>query len=104
MQQIDRVVEVVEEALKGNVVRFMGQRTRPSLDLPKATPLPPPRAPEPGPPADPAQRAGGDCAHQHGVPQLLHLLQDQARPGEALELRADSHRGAGQDGDPGGGV
>ena len=35
VQQIDRVVEVVEEALKGNVVRFMGQRTRPSLDLPK---------------------------------------------------------------------
>ena len=25
-QQIDRVVEVVEETLKGNVVRFLGQR------------------------------------------------------------------------------
>jgi len=35
VQQIDRVVEVVEEALKGNVVRLLGQRTTPSLDLPK---------------------------------------------------------------------
>ena len=34
-QQIDRVVEVVEQSLAGNAVRLLGQRTRPSLDLPK---------------------------------------------------------------------
>eukprot|EP00290_Baffinella_frigidus_P009993 CAMPEP_0180155862 /NCGR_PEP_ID=MMETSP0986-20121125/25153_1 /TAXON_ID=697907 /ORGANISM="non described non described, Strain CCMP2293" /LENGTH=590 /DNA_ID=CAMNT_0022104781 /DNA_START=101 /DNA_END=1870 /DNA_ORIENTATION=- len=34
-RQIHRVVEVVEEAAKGNVVRLLGQRVRPALDLPK---------------------------------------------------------------------
>ena len=33
--QIDRVVEVVEEALKGNVVRLLQKKKLPSLDLPK---------------------------------------------------------------------
>ncbi|PFH37384.1 radical SAM methylthiotransferase, MiaB/RimO family protein [Besnoitia besnoiti] len=32
---IDRIVEVVEEALKGNVVQLGGKRKLPSLDLPK---------------------------------------------------------------------
>mmetsp|Transcript_64990 Transcript_64990/g.160014 ORF Transcript_64990/g.160014 Transcript_64990/m.160014 type:complete len:700 (-) Transcript_64990:79-2178(-) len=35
VQQIHRVVEVVEEAVKGNTVRLLGQRQKPSLDLPK---------------------------------------------------------------------
>eukprot|EP00013_Stygamoeba_regulata_P003103 CAMPEP_0177637492 /NCGR_PEP_ID=MMETSP0447-20121125/4999_1 /TAXON_ID=0 /ORGANISM="Stygamoeba regulata, Strain BSH-02190019" /LENGTH=561 /DNA_ID=CAMNT_0019139421 /DNA_START=70 /DNA_END=1755 /DNA_ORIENTATION=- len=37
VQQIDRVVEVVEEALKGNTVRFLkkSKNNKPSLDLPK---------------------------------------------------------------------
>ncbi len=35
VQQIDRVVEVVQETLRGNTVRLMGRSTRPSLDLPK---------------------------------------------------------------------
>jgi threonylcarbamoyladenosine tRNA methylthiotransferase CDKAL1 len=34
-QQIDRIVDVVEQTLQGNVVRFMSQRKRPELDLPK---------------------------------------------------------------------
>jgi threonylcarbamoyladenosine tRNA methylthiotransferase CDKAL1 len=34
-RQIHRVVEVVEEAAKGNTVRLLGQRVRPALDLPK---------------------------------------------------------------------
>ncbi|GMH45846.1 hypothetical protein BSKO_13809 [Bryopsis sp. KO-2023] len=33
--QIDRVVEVVEETLKGNKVRLYGKKTLPRLDLPK---------------------------------------------------------------------
>ena len=33
--QIDRVVEVVEETLKGNSVRLLGRKALPSLDLPK---------------------------------------------------------------------
>merc|ERR1719174_371653 len=34
--QLDRVVEIVEEALQGNVVRLMdSRRGMPSLDLPK---------------------------------------------------------------------
>ena len=35
VQQIDRVVEVVEETLKGHEVRLLSRRTLPSLDLPK---------------------------------------------------------------------
>lgn len=35
VQQIDRVVEVVEETLKGNTVRLFGKNRLPSLDLPK---------------------------------------------------------------------
>ncbi|XP_042390029.1 threonylcarbamoyladenosine tRNA methylthiotransferase-like [Zingiber officinale] len=35
VQQIDRVVEVVEETLKGHEVRFLNRKTLPSLDLPK---------------------------------------------------------------------
>jgi threonylcarbamoyladenosine tRNA methylthiotransferase CDKAL1 len=35
VQQIDRIVEVVEQTLLGNTVRLMSQRTRPELDLPK---------------------------------------------------------------------
>ena len=35
VQNIDRVVEVVEETLKGNVVRLLEKKTLPSLDLPK---------------------------------------------------------------------
>ncbi|CAM9228838.1 unnamed protein product, partial [Ectocarpus fasciculatus] len=34
-QQIDRIVEVVEQSLQGNVVRLMSMRKRPELDLPK---------------------------------------------------------------------
>mmetsp|Transcript_15541 Transcript_15541/g.17261 ORF Transcript_15541/g.17261 Transcript_15541/m.17261 type:complete len:562 (+) Transcript_15541:46-1731(+) len=33
--QIDRVVEVVEESLKGNVVRLLAKKELPTLDLPK---------------------------------------------------------------------
>lgn len=33
--QIDRVVEVVEETLKGNVVRLLAKKALPKLDLPK---------------------------------------------------------------------
>ncbi|KAK9134658.1 hypothetical protein Syun_013988 [Stephania yunnanensis] len=35
VQQIDRVVEVVEETLKGHEVRVLNRKTLPSLDLPK---------------------------------------------------------------------
>jgi threonylcarbamoyladenosine tRNA methylthiotransferase CDKAL1 len=35
VQQIDRIVEVVEQTLQGNAVRMLGQRKRPELDLPK---------------------------------------------------------------------
>lgn len=35
VQQIDRVVEVVEEAARGNTVKLLGQKTLPRLDLPK---------------------------------------------------------------------
>ncbi|OMO96733.1 Elongator protein 3/MiaB/NifB [Corchorus olitorius] len=35
VQQIDRVVEVVEETLKGHEVRLMNRKTLPALDLPK---------------------------------------------------------------------
>ncbi|CAH1443018.1 unnamed protein product [Lactuca virosa] len=35
VQQIDRVVEVVEETLKGHEVRLLNRKTLPSLDLPK---------------------------------------------------------------------
>jgi threonylcarbamoyladenosine tRNA methylthiotransferase CDKAL1 len=35
VQQIDRVVEVVEETLKGHEVRLLSRKTLPSLDLPK---------------------------------------------------------------------
>ena len=35
VSQIDRVVEVVEETLKGNTVRLLSKKTLPSLDLPK---------------------------------------------------------------------
>mmetsp|Transcript_4502 Transcript_4502/g.3718 ORF Transcript_4502/g.3718 Transcript_4502/m.3718 type:complete len:82 (-) Transcript_4502:1143-1388(-) len=33
--QIDRIVEVVEETLKGNRVRLVGKKELPTLDLPK---------------------------------------------------------------------
>ncbi|KAL7263534.1 hypothetical protein ACSBR1_001652 [Camellia fascicularis] len=35
VQQIDRVVEVVEETLKGHEVRILNRKTLPALDLPK---------------------------------------------------------------------
>ena len=35
ISQIDRVTEIVEETLKGNVVRLLTKKTLPSLDLPK---------------------------------------------------------------------
>lgn len=35
VQQIDRVVEVVEETLKGHEVRLLNRKTLPVLDLPK---------------------------------------------------------------------
>ncbi|PKU81980.1 CDK5RAP1-like protein [Dendrobium catenatum] len=35
VQQIDRVVEVVEETLKGHEVRLLSRKTLPALDLPK---------------------------------------------------------------------
>ena len=35
VQQIDRVVEVVQETLKGNTMRVLSKKVRPSLDLPK---------------------------------------------------------------------
>ncbi|KAL0664863.1 hypothetical protein Bca4012_101701 [Brassica carinata] len=35
VQQIDRVVEIVEETLKGHEVRLLNRKTLPSLDLPK---------------------------------------------------------------------
>lgn len=35
VQQIDRVVEVVEETLKGHEVRLLHRKTLPTLDLPK---------------------------------------------------------------------
>jgi hypothetical protein len=33
--QIDRIVEVVEETLKGNKVKLLGKKELPTLDLPK---------------------------------------------------------------------
>ena len=33
--QIDRIVEVVEEALKGNTVQLLAKKALPRLDLPK---------------------------------------------------------------------
>lgn len=35
VQQIDRVVEVVEETLKGHEVRLLSRKTLPAIDLPK---------------------------------------------------------------------
>lgn len=35
MTQIDRVVEVVEETLKGHTVRLLAKKELPKLDLPK---------------------------------------------------------------------
>ena len=35
VQQIDRVVEIVEETLKGHEVRLLNRKTLPALDLPK---------------------------------------------------------------------
>lgn len=35
VQQIDRVVEIVEETLKGHEVRLLSRKTLPALDLPK---------------------------------------------------------------------
>jgi threonylcarbamoyladenosine tRNA methylthiotransferase CDKAL1 len=35
VQQIDRVVEIVEETLKGNRVRLLARGALPALDLPK---------------------------------------------------------------------
>ena len=35
VQQIDRVVEVVQETLKGHTMRLLSRAVRPSLDLPK---------------------------------------------------------------------
>lgn len=35
VQQVDRVVEVVQETLKGNTVRLLERGSRPALDLPK---------------------------------------------------------------------
>lgn len=37
VQQIDRVVEVVEETLKGHEVRLLRRQTLPALDLPKVS-------------------------------------------------------------------
>lgn len=37
VQQIDRVVEVVEETLRGHEVRLLRRNSLPSLDLPKVT-------------------------------------------------------------------
>lgn len=37
VQQIDRVVEVVEETLKGHEVRLLTRKTLPALDLPKVS-------------------------------------------------------------------
>lgn len=39
VQQIDRVVEVVEETLKGHEVRLLNRKTLPALDLPKVQSL-----------------------------------------------------------------
>lgn len=39
VQQIDRVVEVVEETLKGHEVRLLTRKTLPALDLPKVDPF-----------------------------------------------------------------
>ena len=36
--QIDRVVEAVEETLKGNTVHMLAKKALPRLDLPKARP------------------------------------------------------------------
>lgn len=41
VQQIDRVVEVVEETLKGHEVRLLNRKTLPALDLPKVHTLHP---------------------------------------------------------------
>lgn len=37
VQQIDRVVEVVEETLKGHEVRLLHRKKLPALDLPKVS-------------------------------------------------------------------
>ncbi len=38
--QIDRVVEAVEETLKGNTIQLLAKKALPRLDLPKVRPLP----------------------------------------------------------------
>lgn len=38
VQQIDRVIEVVEETLKGHKVPLLNRRTLPALGLPKVMP------------------------------------------------------------------
>ena len=38
MTQIDRVVEAVEETLKGNTVQMLAKKALPRLDLPKVRP------------------------------------------------------------------
>lgn len=40
MTQIDRVVEAVEETLKGNTIQLLAKKALPRLDLPKVWPLP----------------------------------------------------------------
>jgi hypothetical protein len=43
VSQIDRVVEAVEETLKGNVVHMLAKKKLPKLDLPKVATLLPTR-------------------------------------------------------------
>ena len=109
MTQIDRVVEVVEETLKGNMVQLLAKKALPKLDLPKVgvvfvlpiylypylciqrlilcgAGIPQSRlilrmcAGETEPPR-------GDHPPLHRVPGRVHLLQDQARAGAPGELR-----------------
>lgn len=67
--QIDRVVEVVEETLKGNSVQLLKKKDLPELNMPKI-------------------RKNKyiemyirlmQHRNQHGMPRQLHILQDQTR-------------------------
>lgn len=113
--QIDRVVEAVEETLKGHTVRLLAKKALPRLDLPKAsaTSLSAQGAGEQGLlcwassagwrarsssqwpllPAGAAQSAHRDPAALYRLPGRMHLLQDQARARPAGLVRPP---GAGQ--------
>lgn len=114
VQQIDRVVEVVEETLKGHAVKLLAKKELPLLDLPKIRKNPLVRVHTRRPTAAARARvrasckeveavtrwvcvcahvnAGGDHPAVHRVPGLVHVLQDTPRARQARQLRSRGHR------------